>query len=86
MAGLDPNVVDMLLDKLSSDDDFRERFVNDPAACLDELGADDSTDAACLEVTTLASREQIAETRAIMREHLILGTLGQTPITLGDTG
>lgn len=60
---LPTEIVDKLLSQLSSDDGFRERFVASPAAALSELGyapADKSLSAApCLQVTSLASKEQI---------------------------
>lgn len=84
MAGLDPNLVDTLLDLLSSDDAFRDQFSADPAAALQSLGATDVSLAPCMEVETLASKETIAAARNELRDHLILGTLGQEPITLGE--
>ena len=65
---LSATLVDKLLDKLSSDDDFRSLFEKSPAAALAELGyqpADEAQSAAlCLAVTSLASKEQIRASRA----------------------
>lgn len=75
---LPPHVVDTLLDKLSSDDDFREHFLRSPGDALQELGyapaaagmagfAPESTAhlgaAACLSVSQLASKEAIRAAR-----------------------
>ena len=75
---ISPKVVDALLDKLSSDDDFRSRFKTDARAALAELGDDDARNApagssgawACLAVTELASKEAIAASRAELARQL----------------
>ncbi|HET6603996.1 MAG TPA: NHLP-related RiPP peptide [Xanthomonadaceae bacterium] len=67
---LDPKVVDALLDRLSSDDDFRERFQADPAAALAEVGAGDFEAASCLSVTRLASKEALRAARGALTAQL----------------
>lgn len=75
---LTPKVVDALLDKLSSDDGFRDRFQADPRAALAEVG-DESAKAApqgargawsCLTVAKLASKDQIKASRDVLRHQL----------------
>jgi putative modified peptide len=73
-----PKVVDALLDKLSSDDDFRSSFKSDPRAALASLGDEDAKHApqgasgawACCQVTELASKESIAASRAELTKQL----------------
>ncbi len=82
---LPPHVVDTLLDKLSSDDDFRDLFQRDPGEALETLGYAPNTDAVmgftedvkpasagpCLSVDKLASKEAIAAARARLRIELM---------------
>jgi putative modified peptide len=82
MAGIDPPIVDELLDRLANDDGFRAAFAADPAAALASLGAQDLSLAPCMEVEELASKEAIAAARDELREQLILGTLGLQPVRL----
>lgn len=67
-------LVGALLEKLSSDDDFRALFVKSPEAALAELGyvpVDKAlSPAACLQVSALASKEQIRESREELRSTL----------------
>ena len=71
-------VVDALLDKLSTDDEFRSRFQADPRAALAELGDEEARSApkdahgawACCTVSKLASKEQIAASRQELRKQL----------------
>lgn len=59
-----PDIARKLLDKLSSDDDFRDRFVKDPAAAIGQLGYDLPSDqAACLQVKSLADKDAIRASR-----------------------
>lgn len=58
-----PNVVSDLLDKLSSDSDFREQFVGDPVSVLKGMGVD--FDPAGLPVSRkLPSKDVIKANRA----------------------
>jgi putative modified peptide len=72
MAGLDPKIVDTLLDKLSSDEEFRVRFQNSAPAALGELGHTDREggEATCLQTTQLASKEVIRQSLDELRAQL----------------
>ncbi|MFD1295882.1 NHLP-related RiPP peptide [Lysobacter gummosus] len=77
--GLDPAVVDKLLELLSSDDQFRDSFHKNPGAALAELGykapasgaqgktaapaGDATTSFACMETQKIASKEEIQAAR-----------------------
>lgn len=73
-------VADKLLDKLSSDDQFRDLFQRNPRAALHQVGHDTpkelegiagSDPVMCLSSSaTLASKEQIRATRSILQEQL----------------
>ena len=80
-TGLDPVTVDSLLEKLSTDDDFRAVFQANPAQALASLGADQENGKAspapepgdnyyCMTSTQLASKEEIAATRLLLQKHL----------------
>jgi putative modified peptide len=80
---LTPELVDKLLDKLGSDDHFREQFRRDPHAAMVKLGAaPDSKFGLCLRPSQLAPKKEIQETRALLRNKL-LGTDGQEVQCLG---
>jgi putative modified peptide len=69
---LTPELVDKLLDKLSSDDKFRSAFEHDPVAAVMELGARQPfTAGRCLRPKHLASKEEIRKSRAIIRDKLL---------------
>lgn len=69
---LNEQQVDALLDKLGSDDAFRERFVRDGVKALDEIGFKAPGDAlpTCLQTTELASKEEINAARDTLRAQL----------------
>jgi putative modified peptide len=81
---LPPAIVEALLDKLGSDDGFRELFQEDPRAALARLGyepdlGDGEVGAwACLRVTRLASKEAIADDRGLLYSQLT-SELGNIP-------
>ena len=79
---MDPVVVDTLLEALSNDDDFRALFVRDPRAALAKAGhvADDQDALRCLQFTTLASKQELAEARKALRSHLLDANSG--PMTI----
>lgn len=62
---LSPHAAECLLDRLSTDDDFRALFVHDPARALRDVGLDASEAAqaligpSCMRVQKLASKEEI---------------------------
>ncbi|MEO8670368.1 MAG: NHLP-related RiPP peptide [Tahibacter sp.] len=76
--------VDQLLDALSSDDRFRDLFSRDPAAAMEELGLPAAFATCCAKTKTLASKEAIRSSRAVLEAQL-LGTLAHNPHSL-DAG
>ena len=69
--GLNPRVAKLLLDKLETDDAFREAFALAPAEALRKLGHTEA--APCLALkpgATLASPEQIKASRAKLEQSL----------------
>lgn len=79
---MDPAVVDKLLEALSTDDGFRERFVRDPRAALAEVGhrVDEGAPLLCAQVKTLASKEELSAARKALHAHLTDATSG--PMTV----
>ncbi|MGH8053829.1 MAG: NHLP-related RiPP peptide [Stenotrophomonas sp.] len=80
-AGIDPKVADILLEKLSTDDDFRATFQADPVLALASLGVAQASAMVgqtpqpgdnfyCMTTNTLASKEEIAAARAQLQQHL----------------
>lgn len=71
---LSAELVAELLEKLSSDDDFRAIFEKSPAAALAKLGYSpreaSASAALCLQVVSLASKEQIRASRAELQSAL----------------
>jgi putative modified peptide len=67
-----PELVDKLLDKLSSDDKFRAVFEQDPESALVELGAPKQFNfGPCLRPKKLASKDEIKRTRDLVRNKLL---------------
>ena len=66
-----------LLDRLSTDDIFRELFRRDAPAALRAIGVPEDA-AACLSTRTLASKETLAAARETLTRELT-GTLSQIP-------
>ncbi len=85
-------IADKLLDKLSSDDEFRAVFQRDPRIALAYLGHEGATKASpndqgawsCLVCEKLASPEAIKASRDELRLQLISSKAAQTPIRLGS--
>lgn len=72
VPGLHPRVAKVLLDKLESDNEFREAFVKSPDEALRSIGH--TEDAPCLAIksgATLASPEQIKAQRAKLEEAMV---------------
>jgi len=77
---LAPEVADRLLDLLSSDDGFRERFQSDPAAALREAGHLSSTEGSgrpekgqpyyCMTSKVLASKDEFSRSREALKDYL----------------
>lgn len=80
-APLDPQIADRLLDRLSTEDAFRELFQNDPRTALEQVGYQAPPEAfhSCCKVQELASKETIAKAREAIREMLISGLAYTTP-------
>lgn len=90
-APLDPQVADLLLGLLSSDDEFRALFMRNPREALSRVGFVNDTDLASPSphlcfwgISKLASKSEIAAARADIRNMLTSG-LSQTSPQL-DTG
>ncbi|KAF1700553.1 NHLP-related RiPP peptide [Pseudoxanthomonas suwonensis] len=69
---LDPAVANELLDRLASDDAFRDLFSSDPRAALSSLGHEVSAEEtlACMRTNVLASKDEIASARDALRTRL----------------
>lgn len=76
---ISPELVSKLLDKLSSDDEFRAVFQKNPRIALAYLGHDGATNAgpkdqgvwACAQCNQLASKETINATRDVLQKQLM---------------
>lgn len=74
--GLHPRVAKLLLDKLESDDDFRDAFVKSPGEALRSIGHTEAAPCISLKAgATLASPAQIKAQRAKI-EGLMVGIQG----------
>ena len=85
---LDPKVADKLLDKLSTDNEFRRLFKKDPAAALVKVGhPKDSAGLTgkCCQVQSIAPKAQIMQSRNELKS-MLTATLGMTPPQLDATG
>ena len=79
---MEPVVVDTLLEALFNYVVFRALCVRDPRAALAKAGhvTDDQDALRCLQVTTLASKQELAEARKALRSHLLDANSG--PMTI----
>lgn len=70
---LEPQVADRLLELLSVDEEFRQRFANDPASALREAGhdLDAGVEPSCMMTEQLASKEEIAAVKEQLRSRLM---------------
>lgn len=74
-APLPAELVERLLDLLSSDDAFRERFAAEPSQALASIGAGkDVTEPCCDPLSTLASKEEFAMLRDQIAQQLQIKT------------
>ena len=91
-APLDPKVADKLLDKLSTDNEFRRLFKKDPKAALIQAGyklpKGDAEAAArfeqlcgCVQVQNIAPKADIIKAREEL-SGMLTASLGQSPIQL----
>lgn len=77
---LPDSIVDQLLDKLSTDDGFRDLFQRNPEAAFERLGFSPTREQLmCCKPHKLADKETIAATRDEMRRLMVLGTLWFIP-------
>ena len=71
---LEPKVISNLLDKLSTDNEFRRLFKKDPAAALVKAGYKgetlDASQLKCMAVTKIATKQEIAEARNEINSYL----------------
>lgn len=68
-AGLPPRIAKLLLDKLETDNDFRDAFVKSPDQALRSIGHTDAAPCLALKAgQTLASPEQIKAQRSKLEE------------------
>ena len=86
---LSEKTIDALLDKLASDDEFRETFQKNPRKALAAVGHKPSGDSSvaqgawtCLAVSRLADKETIRASRDKLREQLLSASAAQTPLHL----
>ncbi len=87
---LSEELVDKLLDKLSSDNEFRAVFQKSPRIALAYLGHEPAASASesdkgawtCMACTKLASPEAIKASRTELRNQLISSKARYEPITL----
>ena len=86
---LSGETADRLLDKLSSDDDFRAKFAADPRQALADVGHAPAKDPnqvegawTCMQVSSLASKEAIRNGRDELRRMLVASSMGHQPISL----
>ncbi|MGH8025563.1 MAG: NHLP-related RiPP peptide [Pseudoxanthomonas sp.] len=88
-APLDPKVAGKLLDKLSTDNEFRRLFKKDPLSALVSVGYKPPQDDGsalrsiqnCCRVDRIAPKADIVKTRGAMLELLMAGMM-QSPIHL----
>jgi putative modified peptide len=88
-APLDPKVAGKLLDKLSTDNEFRRLFKKDPKAALSSVGYKAPKEAVaglkqvhdCCGIDNIAPKAAIVKARQALLESFVAG-LGQSPIQL----
>ena len=87
---LSEDIVDSLLEKLGSDDAFREQFQSSPRAALASLGHQAAASAkdgeagvwACMATASLASKEAIKASHVALRLQLLSTQAAYHPISL----
>lgn len=86
---LSEETVDALLDKLSSDDDFRDTFLKNPRKALATVGHKQAANPkiergawTCLNMQRLADKATIKATRDTLRKQLLTSQAGHSPISL----
>ena len=78
------DTVDALLDQLSSDDDFRERFQRNPRTATQSLGTNDPGADALPDapIRSLADKDKFKRARVAVRKQLLEAQGPFNPITL----
>lgn len=76
-TSLTPQQVDTLLDKLGTDDAFRELWSKDTAAALKSIDIPEAAAACFVNATSLASKEKLQGSRAALQKRLT-GRLDQS--------
>ena len=88
-ASVDAETAEKLLDLLSSDEDFRQRFQASPLDALESIGykkpATEALPFSACRVTQLASKEQISEAKADLKASLTQGLAYNTPTLEAET-
>ena len=81
---LSEKTIDALLDKLASDEGFRDRFKANPRAATRSLGTKDEAVESLPEapITDLADKEDFKKSRAVVRQKLIDSRAPFEPISL----
>lgn len=78
---LDPKIADKLLDKLSTDNEFRRLFKKDPAAALVKVGHPKDAalaTAGCCQIQNIAPKAQIVKSRSELKA-MLTASLSMTP-------
>jgi putative modified peptide len=70
MASLTSAQADALLDKLSSDDDFRALLLSDPAKALQQIGAPEELAACFAKCKQLADPQTLRASRDVIQQQL----------------
>jgi len=70
MASLTSAQVDALLDKLSSDDEFRALLLRDPASALKQIGAPSELADCFTKCKQLADPQTLKASRAVIQQQL----------------
>lgn len=78
---LDPGTAEKLLERLSTDDAFRERFSADPIAALAEVGyqVPEGLVPSCMSTAQMASKEEIAEAQRQIKAFLTSAAVYSNP-------
>ncbi len=90
---LSEDTIDMLLDKLGTDDAFRDLFQKNPREALASLQHAPAADPrvtegawGCMQAQQLASKDAIRASRDALRKQLLTAQAGQSPVTLEVRG
>jgi putative modified peptide len=87
-APLDAKVASKLLDKLSTDNEFRRLFKNDPAAALTKVGHQipaDGLSGCCTSIASIAPKREILAARDALNTYLT-STSSQTVVFCFESG